>query len=445
RSLRNNHNKSLAQTRGKNMKLSQLLPVFRKNSNLQPRKERLPHRDQPLVVAQTAPVEPPPDSIQMLDSTIKFLRQYLICDDYQYTLLALWIVHTWCARLFPATPYLHIRSADSESAKTLCLNLLAILSNSPWSATGAHPGSIMDNLLTSDRRLLPGKSFDSPPPQTILLDDCHHTFAPSERQPLLALLNSGAHARCNYLDGRIRYSVFGPKAFAGNAPLPRSLASRCIPIVLSRKKPSDVIARFNPEVAASATRLARSLASWAAANSAALSKVANQPPGRLPDGLSARQQDCAEPLLHIADRIGGNWPDRARAALIACLKVVDYSRALELLADIRTVFFMHEDPSYLSSRDLMTALVNRENRPWAAWSSRSGRRIGGLLHPFGITSRCMHKGSGPTFKGFLREAFLDAWNRYLPPIPPDWSEIRATMKKENQLPNQNPSLSDVSQ
>ncbi|HEY6351135.1 MAG TPA: DUF3631 domain-containing protein [Candidatus Angelobacter sp.] len=416
------------------MKLSKLLPVFRKSSNQQPRKERSPQPNPPLVVVQPAPLEPPPESVEMLDSIIKFLRRHLICDDYQYTILALWIAHTWCARHFPATPYLHIRSAASESAKTLCLDLLAALCNSPWTATGAHPRSIMDNLLTSDRRVLPGQPLDSPPPQTILLDDCHHTFTRSERQPLLALLNSGARARINYLDGRTRYSVFGPKAFAGNAPLPRSLASRCIPVVLFRKKPSDVIAGFNPDAAASSARLARSLASWAAANSGALAKVAHQTPARLPEGITARQQDCAEPLLHIADRIGGNWPERARAALIATLKMTDASVSLELLADIRAIFYINEDPSYLSSRDLMTALMSLDQRPWSAWSSRSGRRIGNLLHPFGITSRPLHKGSGPSFKGFLRETFLDSWTRYLAPIPSDWPETRAAMKKAAQLP-----------
>ncbi|HEY6350922.1 MAG TPA: DUF3631 domain-containing protein [Candidatus Angelobacter sp.] len=411
------------------MNFSKLLPAFRKSPDRQPKQERLPRPSQPLAVIQPKPLGPPPEPVEMLNAITGFLRRHLICDDHQYTLLALWIVHTWCARHFPAVPYLHIRSAESQSAKTLCLRLLAALSNSPWIATGAHPRSIMDNLLIADRRVLPGKPLDSQPPHTILLDDCHHTFAPSERQPVLALLNSGTQVSCSYVDGLVRYSVFGPKAFAGNTPLPRSLGSRCIPIVLRRKKPADVIVRFNPEAAASAARLARSLESWAAANSPALASVAHQIPARLPAGLSARQQDCAESLLHIADRIGGVWPDRARAALGAVFDSSDDSQTLRMLADVRVLFFLKDDPTYLATRDLLAALIGLAPRPWANWTSRSGNRLAARLHPFGIYSRDFHKGSSPAFKGYQRADFLDAWERYLPPIPADWHEHRSKLKK----------------
>jgi len=425
--------------------LSKFLPAFTQRPNHQPKKaaeRNRPRAHLPVQPSQTIPetkesilpapkpLDTPPNPVEMLDSITRFLRQYIICEDYQYTLLALWIVHTWCFRHFPTAVYLEIRSIDSESAKTLCLRLLATLCNSPWIATGAHWRSVIDNLLTSDRRVMPGKPLGSASLRTILLDDCHHTFAPSERQPVLALLNSGSQAACTYIDGLARYSAFGPKAFASNTRLPRSLDSRCLPIVLRRKRPADVIARFTPDAAASAAVLLRSLESWSAANSAALAKVACQTPARFPAGMTARKQDCAEPLLHIADRIGGSWPERARAAIVAGLRLANDSMAIELLADIRGIFYLKEDPAYLSTKDLLAALINVDHRPWSAWSTCSGRRLGPLLHPFGGSSRSLHKGSSPSFKGYLRETFLDAWDRYLPPIPADWPETRARMKKD---------------
>jgi len=47
-----------------------------------------------------------------------------------------------------------------------------------------------------------------------------------------------------------------------------------------------------------------------------------------------------------------------------------------------------------------------------------------------VRSKNFTKGSSSTFKGYLREAFVDAWERYLPPIPADWPETRARMKRE---------------
>src|SRR5262249_21620411 len=314
--------------------LSKLLPAFTKRFNPQPTaspsksigttKKRVAPPPSAVTNAATVPAASPPpqllppplNPLEMLDSIAKFLRQHLICDEHQLTILTLWIVHTWCFRNFPTAAYLHIRGVDSQSAKTLGLKLLAALCDSPWLAAGSHWRSIMDNLLIPARRIVPGKPLVGVPPHTILLDDCHHTFASAERQPVLALLNSGSQADCSYVDGLHRFSVFGPKAFAGNAPLPKSLAARCIPIVLRRKKPSDQIPRFHPS-APTIAPLAQPPASWPAANSAALAKAANQVPQRLPAGLSAREQDCAEPLLHIANLIGGAWPDRLRGALVA--------------------------------------------------------------------------------------------------------------------------------
>ena len=435
--------------------LSKLLPNFHRKSNHNPvkkpsastratglhdgkrapdlilNKEPASSVSPPSTLTLPKPADPPPDPVEMLDSVIKFLRRYLVCEDYQYTILALWIVNTWCFRSFQTAPYLQIRAAESHSAKTLCLRLLAALSNAPWFATGAHWRSIIENL-TFKRNLHVGKNPPPAPKNTIMLDDCHHTFSPSERQNILSLLNSGSDAGCNYIDGLARHSVFGPKAFAGNAALPRSLSSRCIPIMLRRKKPNDPLARFNPDVVNSAASLARSLESWAMANSAALSKVGNQAPPRLPQGLNARQQDSAEPLLHIADRIGSTWPDRARGAIVAAFKLADDSLSIELLADIRAIFFIKEDPAYISTSDLLEGLTGIEYRPWAAWNKGSGgaRRLAGLLRPLGVAARSFHKSASVSFRGYRREMFLDPWERYLPPIPADWPETRAAIKKE---------------
>ncbi|HEY6349246.1 MAG TPA: DUF3631 domain-containing protein [Candidatus Angelobacter sp.] len=418
--------------------LSKLLPRFNKTNhqltNSVDKKIRAGKAlAMPADLIQRQPqLPPPPDPVAMLDSLAKFLRRHLVCEDYQLTLLALWIVHTWCFRSFPTAAYLHVRSVEAQSGKTLCLKLLAALCDSPLLASGVHWRSIMDNLLTPDRRVVPNKPSAASLPRTILLDDCQNSFAASERQRIVGLLNAGSQADCIYLDGLKHYCVFGPKAFAGNARLPRSLDSRCIPLVLRRKKPSDLMARFNSEAAASVASLARSLESWALANSAALAKVAHQPPARLPAGLSARQQDCAEPLLHLADRVAGPWPEKARAALVSAFKLSEDSLALELLADIRAFFFLKEDPTYLSTHDLLAGLTRLEHRPWSNWKNGvgGGRRLSTFLHPLGIRSRDFRKGSAPTFKGYLREPFVDAWERYLAPTPADWPQVRAAMKKE---------------
>ena len=189
------------------------------------------------------------DPVAMLDTIVSHLRQYLVCDEYQYTILALWVVHTWTFQYFDYAAYLDIRSPEPQSGKTRCLQLLRELSDLSWFAPGPSPATLSKRLLedrtTAAVEMEDGHLFHHPP-YCYLLDDCDQTFLPSGRQNLIAMLNSGVRKGCRFMSGSEEYHLFGPKAFAGNAPLPRSLASRCIPIVLRRKKPSEVVARFRP-------------------------------------------------------------------------------------------------------------------------------------------------------------------------------------------------------
>jgi len=345
----------------------------------------------------------------MLESLTSFLRQYLVCDQHQLNVIALWIVHTWCYQHFPTTAYLNICSAEPESGKTRCLELLNLLSNSPWLATGVLKGTIIDKLLTPERC-----TENLGAPHTVLLDDCHHTFGPSERQPLIALLNTGSQKTGRYILGPDEYCLFGPKAFASNVPLLPSLASRCITISLMRKKQSEPVRRFDRNAAE--TQAAKLLA-WLNTignNPGWLVKKANETPPGLPKRLTPHEQDCAEPLIHIADAIGGTWPEKARNSIDMTFKLAPGTIAAELLNDLRVIFKFKQDPEYLGSRDILELLTSLEFRPWSAWTLNSGKKLAGLLSPFGIKSRNLQPEGQKPFKGYFFKDLKDAWERYAP-------------------------------
>lgn len=355
------------------------------------------------------------DFVAVLDSLVLYLRQYLVCDDHQFTILALWIVHTFTFKEFPTAAYLDISSPEPQCGKTRCLELLNQLCDSASFVTGASPATLINRLLSErsieEIEFEDGELFYNPP-DCHLLDDCQHTLGPSERQPLVAMLNSGSRKTTRYMLGSMEYSLFGPKAFAGNARLPRSLASRCIPIIFRRKKPSEAVARFDPdaplppEIAAARNSLNSIVPDW-------IAEFANETPHNLPPNLTAHQQDCAEPLLHVANAIGGHWPDRARAAIVAAFELCEYSYSLQMLEDVRDCFQLKQNPEYLVTRDLLTLLSDYENRPWSAWPRNSGRRLGALLQPFGIKS---HTIKAEALKGYRFRDFKDAWERYLAPL-----------------------------
>jgi putative DNA primase/helicase len=276
----------------------------------------------------------------------------------------------------------------------------------------------MQQLLRGESRATPAETSEEPLLRTLLLDDCQHTLTLSERQPLVAMLNSGVRAASRYVRGGRRYCLFGPKAFAANSALPPSLAARCIPVVLMRKPPSALVNRFVPaEARAQAQRLLAWLFGWQERNASALARQATRA-GIIDFAASAptpHSRECAEPLLSIADVIGGHWPERARAALVSVFHCAETSLSVQLLSDIRLWFYVRGNPEYLSSGDLLASLATLDHRPWSAWPANSGRRLGALLHPFGIFSRNLHS-SGRVFKGYMFKHLQGAFDRYLPPL-----------------------------
>jgi hypothetical protein len=141
----------------------------------------------------------------------------------------------------------------------------------------------------------------------------------------------------------------------------------------------------------------------------------------LPDQLSDRQQDGAEPLLAIAYAAGGEWPARARAALVEVLTgtaAEDQSERVRLLADIRCVFNL-TGRDKLSTGELLAKLIQDETLPWGEFTNGRPLTAIGLariLKPFGIQPRTIRLEQG-TSKGYFKESFTDAWARYLPPLP----------------------------
>ncbi len=373
---------------------------------------------------QIAPVS----GSEVLNYIASFIRRYLVCDDHQLTILTLWSACTQCHHHFFTAPYLHLRSPQPCSGKSLCLSLLCDLSNASTCFTGLPAAPLL-------ARLIQGRSMDvvdtTAPltPFPLFIDDCHHSFGPSERQPLVALLASSAERTGFFSWGDDDFYLFGPKAFAGNAPLPQSLAARCIPIQLRRPKPSENFVRYWSQDCSDLSKPIRDhLHRWLKQVSSALAQAATNLPPDLPPALSPGQSHCAEPLVHIADVAGGAWPAKVRAALVAVFNLAEVNPELQMLFDVRAIFRDENNPEYLATRDLLSQLRALDNRPWSAWSSKSGRRLAGRLRPFGIMSRRLYSASGDDFMGYLLTDFQDAWERYLPALPPGVESERIKVK-----------------
>src|SRR5262249_27162560 len=95
-----------------------------------------------------------------------------------------------------------------------------------------------------------------------------------------------------------------------------------------------------------------------------------RPPYRkedFPPNLSPRRRDMVEPLLNLADFIGGEWPRRIREAIpVIFAEQADFElkESLQLLADIRDCFAFHNYPERLATAVFLDWLHGLTSRPW---------------------------------------------------------------------------------
>lgn len=350
----------------------------------------------------------------MLPSTLsEFIRLYIALAPAEADVIALWIVHTHCFEVAQSTPYLAITSAEKQCGKSRLLELLEMLVAAPW-LTGSVSAAVLYRTIHETH-------------PTLLLDESDATFNGNREfgEALRGVLNSGHRSggkasRCERAgDTFIRrdFNTFCPKAIAGIGKLPDTVADRSIPIRLKRKPPGTAVERFRRrDVEPEAEQLRCQIAEWMEEHSERLATMRPE----LPEALSDRQQDGAEPLLAIADAVGGEWPERARAALVQLLTgtaAEDQSEGVRLLADIRNVF-RSAGSDRLASSQLLARLIQDETLPWGEFASGRPLTLIGLarlLKPFGIQPKTIRQEQG-TSKGYSRDSFADAWARYLPAI-----------------------------
>jgi hypothetical protein len=355
----------------------------------------------------------------VLDNVFKFYCKFMKMSDAQVIAFTLWTVHTHAMPAADATPYMNISSAEKQSGKTMLMEAAELLVFEPW-LTGHVTAACLV------------RKIDAKHP-ALLLDESDAAFNGDKEyaEVLRGLLNTGyrrgGQASCCVGQGSNitfkDFSTFCPKAIAGIGKLPDTIADRSIPIRLKRKIPGAPVERFRRrDVEPEAHKLRDRITAW---TSEKLDMLRSARP-ILPEELSDRQQDVCEPLLAIADLAGGEWPAKARKALVELCTgnaAEDDSLGVRLLADIKAAFIA-EKIQAIPSAVLVKLLVDMEDRPWveiAKGKPLTTNKLAAILRRYEVEPRTVRvdaqKYEKETLKGYDWNWFVDVWNRYLPVLP----------------------------
>jgi hypothetical protein len=343
---------------------------------------------------------------------MELIHRYVVMTPEQLLVTALWVLHTHCIDAADQSPYLAVTSPRPRCGKSRLMEILQLVVVKPWMA-----------VMPTEAVLYRKVSKETP---TLLLDEVDAIFSVrngEKYEPLRAVVNVGNRQgatvpRCVGPAHEVKeFNVFCPKVLAGIGTLPSTVADRSIPIRLERKTREDDVRRFaSREVKPKGKAVHTHVRKWAREN---VDDLKDARPV-MPDELDDRAQEGGETLVAIADALGCG--EEARQALVA---LYDGSRADDqqsvserLLADIRTVFTHDGDPKTISNADLVGALCRMEEGEWNHWYGRAiePRDISKLLRDYGVKSKPVHiAGTKGTERGYERDDFYDAWQRYLPP------------------------------
>jgi hypothetical protein len=386
------------------------------------------------------PPEPEPErrtasaTITLLWEIERHLRRLVrFPSDHEFTALALFILHTWVQGAAQATPYILVVSPEKRSGKTRVLEAVELVVRKPLRAANISAAGVF-------------QAIEKWGP-TLLVDEVDAVFRSKGEQAenLRAVLNAGNRRGDDVIRGSQdgepqRFGTFCPKVLAGinTGRLPDTIRDRSITLGIERRRPTDepVADLFPAELAEELEQLRGSLDDWAAENTDRLAGWRRSE--RIPE-LHDRAQEAWDCLLAIADLAGGDWPERARQAAVALATgAVDASEEAHghlLLVALRGMFpsLTPEDIANglpepaLTSKTICEKLNADEELPFGGYGDGGGiapRSLAKLLKPYnGIRPEAVwvkddSPAGGRTLRGYRRDQFAEAWERYTPHTDP---------------------------
>ncbi len=359
--------------------------------------------------------EPEPERVKDLIGLIRFLlREYVeLQTEHEYTVVALWAIHTHVFSQFMVTPRLTLRSPVPGCGKTQLIDVLMYL---------AARADKFDSITTASIFRL----IDSRHP-TLLIDEADNLDIQRNHR-LHAVFNSGYRHGGKFTQMESRnghnkltdYSTFAPLLLAlpdASGGLPRTLDSRCITLMMKRSNGRRDLKRMDPRCPDMALNAAYGqIRLWR-------DNVELNPDPAMPEGISNRLADNWRPLLSIADSLG--WSEQAREALVEFAQAYrDADVKILLLEDIRKVFGTTDR---ISSQTLLDSLFTLDHANWDQFRGTRGDQsphklkageMALMLRDFGIQSRTLwppkRTRASKSYKGYLKQHFEDAWQKYCP-------------------------------
>ncbi|MGW5332391.1 DUF3631 domain-containing protein [Streptomyces bauhiniae] len=360
------------------------------------------------------------DGAALLNEVEAFHRRFNVFPtEAAYVAVALWDAHAHLIDCFETTPRIAFLSPEPGSGKSRALEIVELLTPRPVATVSASANALYR--LVDSAEGLP----------TVLFDEVDTIFGPKAGadEALRGFLNAGYRRiggalRCVGEGSNQNAQVFNSYcavAMAGLGSLPDTVLTRSVIVRMRKRAPNEKVEPYRQRVHEKQGHALRDrLAKWA---DSVRDRVAGAWP-EMPEGVTDRPADVWEPLLAVADAVGGHWPNRARTACLELISAAhdndEASLGVRLLTDLRDRVFCGIDR--MPTAAIIECLLRMDDAPWGDLDDKPinarslARLLGQYVTPANnpIKPRTFRTPSG-TPKGYYAEDLTDAWTRYCPP------------------------------
>jgi len=368
-----------------------------------------------------------------LDRIDHFIRRFLILpNESDYTIVSLWIAHTYFTHKIKTTPRLAIISPEYGCGKSRVLEVLESLTFK-GEKLDHHTRSYLMRTVDLIR-----EEFSRSP--TLLIDEIDSVFRKNseEGEATRAFANTGYRATGFYgiTEGDskktpTKFKTFAPMALAGKGEvLPESVMTRAVIIRLQRRMGNEYIEDFLTDlVAFEAEELREELLGW--------SDYCAQEISTLNPDLPVRDRDREVwlPLFIVAYLADEAWIKRAEIALANIQEAKSDNtlpRERQLLSDIWKIF-QGQEREKIKSAAIILGLIEMHDSEWDTYNFGkpiNERALAKKLRTYGIKPAQIRFENGQGAKGYYRSEVESAVKRYLEPSMPAISETTETPETE---------------
>lgn len=213
------------------------------------------------------------------------------------TVVTLWTIGTYLFVIFPAFPYLH-PNGFKESGKTKLSEIIARLGFNAESASNSSASALF-------------RTIDANLP-TFLLDEAEQLTGFENNPDLRLIFNAGYKAnnpvrRTNPNTFKVEsFNIYSPKVILSINPLERTLASRCIPIIMLRTANKEIGKRKVTDNATDWQKLRDSLYTFLFHHALCVAEIYDNP--SYLSTLNNRDEELYSPLFALAHYIDSYVP-----------------------------------------------------------------------------------------------------------------------------------------